>query len=65
MKYFGALLAVFGFVFLLGTAGASDQGLIGFEQMVAQAFIGLALFGLGILVARVAAEISRIKERKE
>jgi hypothetical protein len=41
------VIAVVGFVFLLGTAGASDLGNIADSRTAAQALIGVVLFVAG------------------
>lgn len=64
MKYIGAALIVVGAMWVLATAGASDQNLITFEQMVPQALLGLSLLGGGILLVRIANQLERIKNRK-
>lgn len=42
------IVAVLGFLFLLGTAGASDCGDIPISQILAQSAIGLVVFGGGL-----------------
>jgi hypothetical protein len=44
---FGGLTLV-GFLFLLGTAGASDCDSIGITQIVTQGLVGVFMMGLGV-----------------
>ena len=47
-RIFG-LCAFGGFMFMVGTAGASDCNLIDFRQIVIQSLIGLALVIIGFI----------------
>jgi len=46
------LMAFWGFMLILGTAGASDLGNITTGQAMFQSLIGLALFAVGVVFAR-------------
>lgn len=65
MKFIGGTLIALGTVLILGTAGASDQGLITFGDVVTRAMVGLTTIGVGIVTTQVANEIQRINKRKE
>ncbi|MBO7342969.1 MAG: hypothetical protein J6U45_02870 [Alistipes sp.] len=56
----GALIAIGGFC-LFGTAGASDQNLITFEEMVPQVLLCLASIAGGILFVRIDEQLKRRK----
>lgn len=64
MKYIGITLGCLGFVYLLGTAGSSDQGLLTEGETVVNALAGLAAIGAGVLLTRIANQIKIIKNRK-
>lgn len=65
MKFVGGALIILGTMLLLGTAGASDQGLLTFGDVVTRAVVGLATIGVGIVTTQIANEIQRINRRKE
>jgi hypothetical protein len=65
MKFVGGALIILGTMLLLGTAGASDQGLLTFGDVVTRAMVGLATIGVGIVTTQIANEIQRINKRKE
>lgn len=64
LKYIGATIAVVGFFCLWATAGASDQNLLTFGEMVPQALLCLFIMAGGLLLARIAAQLERIKRQK-
>ena len=53
-KGIGSVLIAAAFVFILGTAGASDLNTISFEQILAQCAISLAVGGIGCGIICVA-----------
>ena len=65
LLYTGGSLITLGGLALLGTAGASDQNTITFEQSVIQALISFGVIAVGGVAVKVAAELERIKNRKE
>lgn len=48
-KCIGSALIFFGFMFVLGTAGASDLNLIGFKEIVYRLLCGFAMVGVGMM----------------
>lgn len=51
VKYIFFAVAAAGFILLIGTAGSSDTGTIGWDQMIVQIVIGLSLLlGGGVMV---------------
>jgi hypothetical protein len=65
VKYIGVTLTILGTMLLLGTAGASDQGLLTFGDVVTRAMVGLVTIGVGIVTTQIANEIQRTNRRKE
>jgi hypothetical protein len=64
MKYLGITITLVGGIFLLGTAGLSDQNLITFEEMVNRILASMTAIGVGILLTRIANQLETIKRRK-
>lgn len=52
-KFIGSALIFIGLMFLLGTAGASDTGRIGFDETVKQILIGLGIMGVGMMTTYI------------
>ena len=65
LVYTGATLITLGALAILGTAGASDQNTITFEQSIVQVLISSGVIAVGGVAVKVAAELERIKNRKE
>lgn len=53
IKWFGFVLMVCGFVFMLGTAGASDIDAICIDMVIVRSFIALAMVVTGFIVAYI------------
>ena len=51
IKIIAGIISVLGFIYILGTAGASDCNKISFEQVITQSLIGTAMFagGFGVM----------------
>lgn len=47
------LLCTLGGLIILGTAGASDRGLLPMDRIVLQCAIGVGLMGLGVLLNKL------------
>lgn len=59
---------LFGFIFALGTAGASDQNLIEEAQIVSQLIIALVALGGGLVLVKIADALeyqTEIEERNQ
>ena len=50
-KSIAILLGIIGFIIVLGTAGASDVGAIGIEEVVKRCFLGCGMMIVGIFAA--------------
>ena len=57
MKYIFVIVSAIGFIFIYGTAGASDLNNIPMEQVVTQSATGLALFVAGFIGYQIIKEI--------
>lgn len=64
LKTISATLIIGGFIFVLGTAGSSDLGLLTFGQIVVRCIIGLCAI-VGGCVVRCIAESVKQKEGLE
>lgn len=49
LKMIAGILSAFGFIYILGTAGASDNDAISHQQLIHQSLIGMTLFVGGFL----------------
>lgn len=65
MRFVGAALIVLGILIIMGTAGASDRGLLSMGDIVIRSMVGLATMGVGIVTVQIANEVNRINKRKE
>ena len=69
IKIIAGIISVLGFIYILGTAGASDCNRIGFEQVITQSLIGTAMFagGFGVmwLVEKHQEAIERLRHLQE
>lgn len=54
LKLIAATLMIGGFVFIIGTAGSADLGIISFGQIVRQCIIGLCVIGGGYAIGYLA-----------
>lgn len=52
IKTIGVILMVVGFVFMLGTAGASDLNTIPFAQIMIQLIMSLSITALGFIIIK-------------
>lgn len=52
-KSIAILLGIIGFIIVLGTAGASDVGTIGIEEVVKRLFWGCGMMIVGIFAAGI------------
>lgn len=52
-KSIAMLLGIVGFIVILGTAGASDVGAIGIEEVVKRCFCGCGMMVVGIFAAGI------------
>lgn len=50
IKFIGVTLMIFGFIFMLGTAGATDLNTISFQQTIIQSIISLSAVILGLAI---------------
>lgn len=57
LKIIGAILFGTAFIFLLGTAGASDNNSISFEQEIVQCIVCLIVGGIGFGIIYVTEEL--------
>lgn len=64
LKYIGGALITVGAFWILATAGASDQNLITFEEMVPQALLGLTILVGGLLLVRINSQLKKIRKVK-
>ena len=53
IKVIGFLVLAFGFVLMLGTAGASDVNTISFDEIVIRMLISVAMMGIGFGVTYI------------
>lgn len=51
IKRIAGFVAIAGFVLMLGTAGESDNGVIGFNEVVTRCLIGLGMMVIGMMAA--------------
>ena len=65
MRFVGATLIVLGLLIIMGTAGASDLGLLTMGDIVIRSMVGLATMGVGIVTVQITNEVHRINNRKE
>lgn len=52
-KWIAVALIIIGFMFILGTAGESDTGCIGFMEALKRCFCGLGMMGAGVITAYI------------
>ena len=52
-KWIAVALIFIGFMFLLGTAGNSDVGLIDFGEALTRCICGLGMMGVGFITAYI------------
>lgn len=57
LKTIAATLKIGGFIFILGTAGNSDLGLISFGQIIVRCIIGLCAIGGGYAIGYFAENV--------
>ena len=49
----GIIIIAIGFLLILGTAGASDLGDIGFRQIISQTVMGLGISTVGFIIIKI------------
>ena len=52
-KWIAVALIFIGFMFMLGTAGSSDLGLIGAKEIITRCLCGLGMMGTGLITAYI------------
>jgi hypothetical protein len=53
VKWIAIAVMFIGFMFILGTAGASDLDLIGWRELLTRCLCGLGLMGVGFMTAYI------------
>lgn len=53
VKWIAVAVMFIGFMFMLGTAGASDNDLIGWQEVITRSLCGLGLMGVGFMTAYI------------
>ena len=56
----GIVFITLGFLLILGTAGASDLGKIGFSQIISQVIIGFGIITVGFIIIII---INKVEEK--
>lgn len=59
IKCIAGAVAVAGFVLILGTAGLSDNNLIGINEVVTRVFCGMGLMVVGVMTTLIIEEKER------
>lgn len=52
-KWIAVAVMFFGFMFTLGTVGASDNDLIGWNELITRCLCGLGMMGTGFIAAYI------------
>ena len=55
-KWIAVALIFIGFMFMLGTAGASDLNIIGTKEVITRCLCGLGMMGAGMLTTYIIEE---------
>ena len=53
IKWIAIAVMFIGFMYTLGTVGASDNDLIGFNELITRSLCGLGLLGVGFMTAYI------------